>query len=192
MNFLAHIYLSGTNEEVLIGNFLGDFVKGSKIHHFSTKIQQGIHLHRSIDSYTDKHKVVHQSKVRLRDDFGHYAPVIVDVFYDHFLAKNWSEFSEIKLEEYADLFYKKAKNHEAVFPERAIRTLHYMSRDNWLCNYESIEGIDYTLKGMSKRTRYENKLSDASNALRDYYTEFEQEFKRFFPDVVQHAKAYLT
>ncbi len=89
MNFLAHIYLSGNQERVMIGNFIGDFVKGKAWEEFDSAIQRGILLHREIDRYTDDHEVVIKTKERLRPKYHHYAPVISDVFYDHFLASLW-------------------------------------------------------------------------------------------------------
>src|SRR5690349_12341831 len=100
MNFLAHIFLSGDDPEIMVGNFIGDFVKGRNLDdRFSSGIVKGIELHRAIDEYTDSHPVVAQSKNRLRPKYRHYAPVIVDVFYDHFLAKNWKNYHPTSLED---------------------------------------------------------------------------------------------
>ncbi|MEQ8424061.1 MAG: DUF479 domain-containing protein, partial [Cyclobacteriaceae bacterium] len=91
MNFLAHIYLSGDNAQLMIGNFIGDFVKGKNLSaRYNPDVVLGIELHRAIDEYTDSHDVVQKSKVRLRPKYRHYSGVIVDMFYDHFLAKNWN------------------------------------------------------------------------------------------------------
>ena len=92
MNFLAHIYLSGDDPNIQLGNFIGDFVKGRNlVEQFGHEIAKGIELHRAIDEFTDKHPIVKLSKVRLREKYRHYAPVIVDIFYDHYLAKNWEK-----------------------------------------------------------------------------------------------------
>lgn len=187
MNFLAHLYLSGDNEEVLVGNFIGDFVKGSQMDQYPDQIQKGIRLHRSIDHYTDTHEVVLESKVRLREKFRHYAPVIVDVYYDHFLAKDWSMFSEIPLKEYTEQFYLLMDNYYEIIPKGVIHMLSFMSRDNWLYNYQFIEGIDRALTGMSRRTKFESKMEEASSALQDHYKDFEKEFHQFFPDLQSHV-----
>ena len=172
MNFLAHLYLSGDDEEVLVGNFIGDFVKGAQMNQYSPQIQKGIRLHRSIDHFTDTHDVVLESKIRLREKFRHFAPVIVDVYYDHFLAKNWSKFSSIPLKQYTENFYQLMKKYVGIIPKSVTNMLNYMSRDNWLFNYQSIEGIDHALTGMSRRTKYENKMDEASDALKEHYDEF--------------------
>ena len=190
MNFLAHLYLSGDNEEILVGNFIGDFVKGSQMSQYSETIQKGIRLHRSIDSYTDNHEVVLQSKIRLREKFRHYAPVIVDVYYDHFLAKNWSSFSRIPLKTYTENFYQLMKKYVEIIPKGVNHMLSFMSRDNWLYNYQFIEGIDRALTGMSRRTKYENKMDEASQTLKDHYGAFEEEFNQFFPELESHVSNF--
>ena len=98
MNYLAHIYLSGENDMLKIGNFIADSVKGKKYLDYPVSIQQGITLHRNIDEFTDSHPIVHQSVHRLFDKYSHYSTVIVDILYDHFLAANWQDFHETKLE----------------------------------------------------------------------------------------------
>jgi acyl carrier protein phosphodiesterase len=106
MNFLAHIYLSGDSDELKIGNFIGDFVKASDMKHYNDDINQGIRMHWAIDEFTDHHPVVQESKERLRPKYGHYAGVIIDIFYDHFLAKNWKDYHKKDLRQYVDQQYK--------------------------------------------------------------------------------------
>jgi len=106
MNFLAHIYLSGNNKNVTLGNFIADSIKGKKYQNFPKDIQTGILLHRAIDSYTDAHPVFKQSTKRLHKKYSHFSGVIVDIFYDHFLAKNWNDYSEIPLDTYTYNFYE--------------------------------------------------------------------------------------
>ncbi|MEQ9303153.1 MAG: ACP phosphodiesterase, partial [Marinoscillum sp.] len=157
MNFLAHLYLSGDDEELLVGNFIGDFVKGSQMEQYPERVQKGNRLHRSIDYFTDNHEVVLESKIRLREKFRHYAPVIVDVYYDHFLAKDWLKFSSTPLKKYTEDFYQTMDGYYDILPKGVIHMLSFMARDNWLYNYQFIEGINKALTGMSRRTKYENK-----------------------------------
>ncbi len=192
MNFLAHIYLSGNNEELMVGNFIGDFVKGNQLDAYNNEIQQGIRLHRAIDHYTDTHDVVLQSKIKLREKYRHYAPVIVDVYYDHFLAKNWTKFSAVPLEEFTSQFYDTISNYYDVIPKGAIHMLSYMSKDNWLYNYQFIEGMDKALTGMSRRTKFDSKMEEASKSLQEHYDELSKEFFTFFPDLQNHVKQFLT
>lgn len=184
MNFLAHIYLSGDDDELVLGNFIGDFVKGNQAKNFPERVQKGIMLHRFIDAYTDNHPVVLESKKRLRPDFRHYSPVIVDVFYDHFLAKLWQHYHHLPLKQFTESFYESIKLKSSVLPDKAKHMLTYMSRDNWLYHYQYVEGINRALGGMSRRTNYDSGMENATKYLKEYYSEFQNEFSAFFPQLV--------
>ena len=187
MNFLAHIFLSGDDEELIVGNFIGDFVKGSQLNHYSEGIQKGIQLHRVIDQFTDSHPTVLASKKRLRPNFRHYAPVIVDVFYDHFVAKKWSQFSTEPLLDFTLRFYQLMNRHSAEIPKAVSEMLIYMHASNWLYNYQYIEGINSTLTGMAKRTTFDSKMEMAAAYLEKDYAAFEEEFNLFFPELQQYV-----
>lgn len=186
MNFLAHLYLSGNNDSLKIGNFIGDFVKGNQISSHPKDIQKGIILHRKIDEYTDTHPIVLESKKRLRPKYRHYSPVIVDMFYDHFLAKNWTRYSDQHLKDFTGGFYRMAQKKSQLLPDKAVFVLHHMSKTDWLYNYQFIEGIDRALSGMVKRTKFESGMEHASNDLRNNYSAFEEEFEKFFQNIRNH------
>ncbi len=192
MNFLAHIYLSAGLPDVTIGNFIGDFVKGKSWEDFPMDIQKGIHLHREIDRFTDVHEVVTKTKERLRPKYRHYAPVIGDVFYDHFLARNWSDYHEKTLVDFTKEFYQMTNGYSHILPDKAKHMLTYMKRDNWLLNYQHVEGIDRALTGMSRRTPFNSKMEDASKDLKNDYEDYKAEFTLFFPDLISHSKDYLA
>src|SRR5436190_1400278 len=117
MNFLAHAYLSGGDEKILVGNFIGDFVKGrQELQRFEERVRKGIELHRSIDEFTDRHPVVGETKNRLRPKYGHYSGVISDVFYDHYLAANWSLYHPSPLGEFASGVYSTVAKHDPILP----------------------------------------------------------------------------
>lgn len=182
MNFLAHLYLSGDNVKFMVGNFIGDFVKGrNALEKFEQEIALGIELHRAIDAFTDSHAVVTQSKKRLRPKYRHYSGVIVDVFYDHFLARNWNVYHNELLPDFAEKAYKLIKSYDAILPDSVRQMLPYMINGNWLVNYSTIEGIRQALTGMSGRTAYDSKMDEAAADLVVYYTEFKNEFDNFFP-----------
>jgi acyl carrier protein phosphodiesterase len=192
MNFLAHLYLSGGDPEVMVGNFIGDFVKGRNLlQQFSAPIVRGIELHRSIDEFTDKHAVVKQSKDRLRSTYRHYAGVIVDVFYDHYLAKYWDHYHDQLLPDYAEHAYATIEGHDSMLPEGVKRMLPYMIRGNWLVHYARVEGIHRALTGMARRTPYESRMDEAAMDLQKYYDEFKAEFEVFFPELKLHAENFL-
>ena len=191
MNFLAHIYLSFEKPKILIGNFIGDFVKGKQLDLYDEDIQKGILLHREIDDFTDSHPIVLESKKRLRPNYHHYAPVISDVYYDHFLASLWNNYHKTPLIEYTNWAYQLLKEQDTIIPKNALRLLSYMSRDNWLYNYQFIEGIDRALTGMSRRTPFDSKMENASIDLKQDYEAYKQEFVSFFPELIAHCQQKL-
>ena len=135
MNFLAHLYLSGDSDEIMLGNFIADFTKAKEVGSCHRDICLGILLHREIDSFTDKHHQFTESKQRLWSRHRHYSSVIVDIFYDHFLAKNWEEYSTIPLEDFARHVYTTIQRFDDALPEKAQQVLPQMIAKNWLVNY---------------------------------------------------------
>jgi acyl carrier protein phosphodiesterase len=193
MNFLAHLYLSGNNDKIMVGNFMGDFVKGrSALEQFEPEIIRGIELHRAIDEFTDSHAVVSASKDRLRPKYRHYSGVIVDVFYDHFLARNWSDYHDELLPDFADRAYGIIQSFDAILPNEVKFMMPYMIKGNWLVNYAQTEGIHRALSGMARRTPYESKMDEAVEDLEQHYDEFKAEFKNFFPQLKSFCLDFLT
>lgn len=188
MNFLAHIYLSFNDKEITIGNFIADSIRGNKFRHLPYRIQQGIQLHRSIDTFTDTHKIPKLSSKRLHKNYGHYSRVIVDIFYDHFLAKNWKEYSDIPLEHFVDEFYDLLEEYYDYLPDGTKHMMPYMISDNWLLNYSKMDGIARVLNGMNRRTRNRSKMNFAILDLEEYYDDFEKEFTLFFEELVIFSK----
>jgi acyl carrier protein phosphodiesterase len=192
MNFLAHLYLSGSNQEILMGNFIADAVKGSSYTSYPKKIQQGILLHRAIDHYTDTHPIVRTSKNRLNKRYNHYSGVIIDILYDHFLAKNWPEYSAIPLDIYAESIYDILSENTSLFPEKIGQMLPYMIEYNWLVNYATVDGIENILKGMNRRTQGVSKMDQAVHDLKKHYTDFENDFTFFFKELSDHCAQKLN
>ncbi|MCG9970074.1 ACP phosphodiesterase [Christiangramia crocea] len=192
MNFLAHIYLSGDNEQLMVGNFMADAVKGKKYLKYPVQIKNGIILHRAIDYYTDTHEIFKKSTQRLFPVYGHYSGIIVDIFYDHFLAANWDEYSSIPLETFTHRFYRILEEHYEILPFRVKSFLPYMVKDNWLLSYAKIEGIEKVLKGMNNRTGRKSGMHNATTELKEYYSEFESEFKAFFKELREFSRLKLT
>jgi acyl carrier protein phosphodiesterase len=183
MNFLAHIYLSNNDNKVAIGNFISDSIRGKNYKKYPKDIQVGILLHRHIDTFTDAHKTVRLSTKRLHENYGHYSGIIVDILYDHFLAKNWSNYSNVPLAEFIDEFYVNLQEHFDILPKRIQQFMPYMIADNWLLSYKEIEGIQKVLEGMNRRTKNRSQMNLALNELKAFYEEFEAEFTLFFEDL---------
>ena len=191
MNYLAHIYLSDEDDFIKIGNFMADAIKGNKYEQYPTGIQIGIKLHRFIDSFTDSHLLYRKSKHRLHENFGHYSGVIMDIVYDHFLAKNWQLFSNIELEKYADNFYNLLQSNYDILAPKTQNQLPYMIKTNWLVCYQSLEGLELILFQMDYRTKNRVNMPAAMHEVKEFYLEIEQEFLAFFTDLQQQSKFEL-
>ncbi|MBE15663.1 MAG: ACP phosphodiesterase [Cytophagaceae bacterium] len=183
MNFLAHIYLSGDNDLLTIGNFMADGIKGKKYLKYDETIQKGILLHRWIDTYTDSHPIVRQSTKRLHAKYRHYSGVIVDILYDHFLAKNWDSYHATPLDLYVDNFYRMLKANHGLLTPRIQKMMVTMIQQNWLLSYATIEGIETVLYNMSFRIKQRSPIDQATQDLRQHYTLFETEFTTFFEEL---------
>ena len=193
MNFLAHIYLSGEDDDLLkIGNFMADSIKGKQYLTYSLSVQKGILLHRKIDFFTDSHPIFRQSKKRLVPQFGHYAGVITDIFYDHFLAKNWLLYADIPLKNYVENFYQLLENKKEILNEQTQQLVLYMIQDNWLEAYQTQEGIDKILFQMDSRTQFQSRMQHATRELSRNTSFLEQEFFDFFEEICAFVKKELT
>ncbi|WP_460218622.1 acyl carrier protein phosphodiesterase [Psychroserpens sp. MEBiC05023] len=191
MNFLAHIYLSFDDDQITIGNFIADGIRGKRYKKFPIDIQKGILLHRHIDTFTDAHPIVRQSTKRLHKNYGHYSGVIVDILYDHFLAKNWARYSKTTLEDFIENFYDLIRNNFEILPPRIQKMMPHMIAENWLLSYAEIEGIQKVLNGMNRRTQNKSGMHTATTELKAFYTEFETEFTAFFEDLIAFTQRSL-
>jgi acyl carrier protein phosphodiesterase len=188
MNFLAHIYLSFEDDEITIGNFIADSIRGNKFKHLPEKVQKGIKLHRSIDSFTDAHPTVRQSTKRLHKNYSHYSGVIVDIFYDHYLAKNWLKYSDTPLDVFVDKFYDLLEDNYEILPIGVKRMMPYMISDNWIFNYSKLDGISRVLDGVNRRTNNKSKMNFAILDLEEHYDKFEDEFTSFFEELTTFSR----
>jgi acyl carrier protein phosphodiesterase len=146
-------------------------------------MQIGIRLHREIDTFTDAHPLFRKCTKRLHKNYGHYSGVIIDIFFDHFLAKNWKHYSEIPLEIYISDFYKSLSKHLDRLPPRFQKLSPIMIEGNWLLSYATIDGIQRVLDGMNRRTKGLSKMNEATKELQTYYSAFENDFSEFFEDL---------
>jgi acyl carrier protein phosphodiesterase len=191
MNFLAHAYLSGNDENIIVGNFIADHVKGKAVEQYSEQIKTGIKLHRRIDAFTDAHPVVRTSIARLKVDYGRFSGVIVDMFYDHFLAKYWNQYSEIPIRRFTSGIYRVMMKHFMILPPKTRRILPFMMADDWLSGYSRLEGLNMALSGMSRRTNFYSGMEHAVGALKKDYESFRNEFSYFFTDLRQDVNIFF-
>ncbi|RKR13176.1 acyl carrier protein phosphodiesterase [Maribacter vaceletii] len=188
MNFLAHIYLSFGDNDITIGNFIADSIRSNKYKHLPERVQQGIQLHRFIDTFTDTHAIPKISSKRLHKNYSHYSRVIVDIFYDHFLAKNWKKYSDTPLDIFVNDFYDLLEDNYAILPDGVKRMMPYMISENWIYNYSNMEGINRVLNGMNRRTKNKSKMNFAILDLEEHYLAFEDEFTAFFEELVTFSR----
>ena len=184
MNFLAHIYLSFGDPQITLGNFMADSIRGKDYQQYPEQMQKGALLHRAIDTFTDTHPITRRSSKRLHRRYRHYSMVIVDIYYDHFLARNWNSYCEIPLEKFTDNFYRLLEENLEVMPETVQNMAPYMITDNWLLNYRELEGIHKVLKGLNRRTGLKSGMDKAVEELEGFYSEFEAEFTAFFDELI--------
>lgn len=192
MNILAHLFLSQSDINLMVGNFIADHIKGNKIAPYSEEITRGIMMHRAIDTFTDQHPLVMKSKVRLHPKYHKYAGVLVDLFYDHILAKNFSNYSPIPITTFSKSAYISLKSKASEFPERSKLVLKYMSEQDWLTNYSTISGMKKTFIGISKRTKFKSRMEEAAFDLEKDFKIYEKEFNLFFKDLFEYCRIWRS
>lgn len=191
MNYLAHTFLAGENQKTIVGSFIADAIKGNHLDIYEKDIALGVKLHRAIDQFTDTNNIVQNSKKRLYGKYHKYAGVIVDMFYDHFLAKNWSDYSAIPLDETAHNTYGLILKHYSILPSKIIRILPFMIYHNWFVSYADINKLKLHFEGMARRTSFVSGMENVTEDLRTDYNLYEKEFKLFFPLVIDFSKDYI-
>ena len=188
MNYLAHSFLSYQKTDLVIGNFIADSIRGNRFEGLTEGIIKGISLHRKIDVFTDSHPVFLTSKRRFSKEFDKYSGVLMDIFYDHYLAKNFSLYSPLSLQEHADSIYDLLKENYDYLPDHAKRFYGYMTDRNILFHYSSLTKIETVLTHLSNRIKNRFELQLAIPLLEKDYTEIEKEFFVFFDDLQAFCK----
>lgn len=191
MNFLAHAYLSFGDPKVLIGNFIGDFVRGPVESIYERDIVIGIKLHRDIDYFTDHHQVVKEAQSILKPEYGRYSSVITDMYFDYFLGKYWNNYHLQPIGEFAQEVYEVIEAHREILPENFLAAFEYMKHYNWLAGYGELDGIRRAMTGMSKRTRFDSKMETAHLFLDKHHEYLRLHFGDFFEDLVAYSKKRL-
>jgi acyl carrier protein phosphodiesterase len=186
MNYLAHLFLSDGTPESMIGNLLGDFVKGSIENIYPHEIVKGIYLHRKIDSFTDSHPIFRSSKRLISINRRKFSGIMIDVFYDHFLAKNWSEYSNIALNDFTNRVYQVLQENKKILPERLKSILPDMIAYDWLASYKQFSVIDRAINGLSRRIKRKNNLFGGVEELFLNYHQLQTDFSMFFPELIDY------
>ena len=192
MNYLAHLFLSCQDEDLLVGNFIADSIKNKVVATYPTTIQQGIFLHRQIDSFTDQHPVVRKGVRRLYPYHGKYAPVVIDVFFDNLLSNNWSKYTEEPLNNFAAKMYQILRKRAVDLPSKLQKSVPVMIQHNWLMNYGTMDGLQFAFERMDQRTRFKSNFKNAVSHLEQDYELYNEEFNVFFPEVIQMANDFCA
>ncbi len=190
MNYLAHAFLSFNNEPITVGNFIADHIKLADAGHLPPEIKQGVLLHRRIDYFTDTHPLFIKSKRNFYDGFERYSGVLVDIYYDYLLAKNFDKFSEVKLDVFTENIYSVLQNNTQHLLETSKGFLNYVLQNNTFYEYSKIEGIELVLKHLSYRINHGIFLNESVPLFLQYEKSIEEDFLEFFEDLIKDAKAF--
>lgn len=189
MNYLAHVALAGRSDEALLGNLLGDFVKGLDVDRLSETVRCGIRVHHAVDRFTDRDATVVRARQRIDPRYGHMRRVLLDVFFDHYLTRHWSRFfPDSPLEALTRRVYRVLRAHEPLLPDRLARMRPRMEAEDWLASYGEVEQIDRVLAAMERRLRRPRLLADGGRELRARYDRLEADFLEFFPRLREFAR----
>jgi len=189
MNFLAHLYLAPDDDEALLGSIMGDFVKGPLRGEHSPGIESGLALHRRIDAFTDAHSVVRRSRERIGPARRRYAGIMVDMFYDHYLARDWARYGAQPLNQFAQRVYAVLEAQRHLLPVTLQRIAPMMRHDDWLWSYRDPQAISRALERMGERLKRGNALLGAGADLADNYAGLGEDFHEFFPQLIAFAHA---
>lgn len=192
MNFLAHSLLGFNNAELIAGQFCGDFVRGSHLSHFPSGIERGIRLHRHLDVFTDSHPALLETKQSIEGLPRRFAGVVIDVLFDHFLARNWSRFSPLSLPDHADRVHDALDTHHEHLPASLQRFLGLLKRERILENNQDLQAIELTLSRLSRRSPRFSELAIQQPALAVMRDKLEQPFVSFYPDLHEAATQWLA
>ena len=189
MNYLAHLYFADDTPESRVGNLMADFVRGPVDRQpYGGAVMQGMQSHVAVDRFTDDHDVVRESKALISRRRRRFAGIIVDICYDHFLARHWSIFSDVPLSLFIERTYGSFRDYRGELPPVMLRVVRHMVEHDWLRGYRELSGIGRALDGLSMRIRRPNTLAGSVEELKENYGEMEQHFLSFFPDLVRHME----
>ena len=188
MNWLAHLRLAPKAPLLRLGNLCGDFVRGVDLGSLHPELQRGIAQHRAIDAFADAHRLVRRSRERLDAGFGRFSGVLIDVFYDHFLARDWQLHGDGgTLVEFAEVVHSLLETHAALLPWRLQQAAPWMRRQAWLVSYAGVDGIDAVLQRMANRVQRTTPLGQGAGQLRAHYDELGRDFAAFWPELTAFA-----
>jgi acyl carrier protein phosphodiesterase len=184
MNYLAHLFLAGDDDEAKIGELLGDFEKGNISGKYGKGIEIDIAIHRKIDCYTDSHPIIKEAKRLFPDGKRRYAGILLDVFYDHMLAKNWKHYSRTNLEDFTNHVYSILLMNKSILPVNLNEIVPIMIQQDWLTSYQELSGFEIAIHRISRRLKHRNSLSECLSEIEEHYDFLTSSFNAFFPQLI--------
>jgi acyl carrier protein phosphodiesterase len=188
MNWLAHLILSEPTSAFRIGNLLPDILPGSEMHTLPAMFQAGIECHRAIDRFTDLHPIFMRSRRRLEPPYRRYGGILIDIFYDHFLARAWSQYSTTPLDQFIAEIHASFPAHRSDLPLRAYTRLIEIQAGDWLLSYRDLNGVRRALDGIGSRLRKPQALGEGTAQLELHYDDLRDDFVQFFPELSRHVE----
>ncbi len=192
MNYLAHIHLSGPNDDILIGNFIADFIRNKDVVRLPESIKQGVLLHRHIDAFTDIHPLVRKVTKIFRPTQSKYAPVVSDIIFDYFLVRSWDQFSTVSLHEFKKTSYTRLLNNIDGLPPKASTKVEAMCQGNFISSYEDLEGLQYVFSRMEKRVSFPSKFQEAVRTLKENEDAIRELFLEFYPELQERCRNFIN
>jgi len=188
MNFLAHIHLARYSDDAMLGALLGDFVGTAELDRYNAVMQREIMMHRKVDSYTDRHAAVVAARSLFPEGRRRFAGILLDVYFDHLLARHWPRHGEIALDQFNQHFYAVLLAHLPHLPERLQQIAPHMAMHDWLGSYRERENVDFAIRRIATRlTRNGDKLVDCLPVLKQHEAQIAQHFEDFFPDLIAYV-----
>lgn len=192
MNYLAHIHLAHITDTSMLGNFFGDFVKGSDLSHLHDEHQLGVRLHRKIDSFTDNHIQVKALKNLFPKSIRRMSGVVIDIYFDHLLCAHWERFSEPDLDKLLEHFYIEIQDYPNNISDRFTQVRHGLLTYRWLTDYQHSENCERSFLQIEKRlTNRVIFAQEAMQFIQQNESEIQARFLNFYPELIEfsHAKA---
>lgn len=188
MNWLAHLYLSEPDPQFRVGNLLPDLVRRADLVRLPDQFQRGIRTHCQIDTFTDAHPRVKSCIARYRPPYRRFAGILTDVYFDHFLARDWKEYSPVSLPDFIAEAYRDIESCLPHLPREAAGALRRMLGENWLGSYHRISGISDILRRISQRLQRPFDLSGSVSMFAENESDHARDFHAFFPELMMHVQ----
>jgi acyl carrier protein phosphodiesterase len=188
LNYLAHLYLAQRNPHSLVGNLMGDFLRGVKVKDLPQRIACGVHNHLAVDRYTDSHTCLKPLKAMFSAQRRRFAPIIIDVVFDHFLIKHWRDYSQESLADFTDYCYWSFTELRNEMPAAMQQKVAWIIHYDLLNSYARLPGVGNALNGISRRIRFENQLAGAVDEVTRHYEALEKGFREFFPTLCDYIR----